>query len=237
MVELKHNWLTEGHIDFEYKKYMLLAYLQQVGQEFGAKKLYPKFEELIHHYKNLETIREQKKVASNSFPKEISKLDFEQFKIEYTTLLQDDELIKEIDEIIQFAMPAIKHKLSLGKELYEEVEDKVEIYPIGLLPLQLEEGYFMLTDFIQRLINVYYYNISIFESALEKYRGIHTTLIKQFELSTTNTYQNIKYELLKGTKHMPAMYALEFRESFPLTETMLPVAKRVLVRYVTTPSV
>jgi hypothetical protein len=30
MVELKQDWLTDGIIDFEYKKYMLLAYLQQV---------------------------------------------------------------------------------------------------------------------------------------------------------------------------------------------------------------
>lgn len=237
MVELKHNWLTEGHIDFEYKKYMLLAYLQQVGNEFGAKKLYPKFEELISHYKNLETIQEQKKIAANSFPKEISKLDFEQFKIEYKSLLKDDELIKEIDEIIEFAMPAIKNKLSVGKELYEEVENKVEIFPIGLLPLQVEDGYFMLTDFLHRLINVYQYNITIFENAFERYRGIHTTLVNQFEMSITNTYQNIKYELLKNTKQIPAIYALEFKESFPLTETMLPIAKRVLVRYVTKPSV
>ena len=121
--------------------------------------------------------------------------------------------------------------MSLGKELYEEVEDKVEIFPIGLLPLEIEEGYFMLSDYMRRMINVYYYNITIFESALEKLRGIHTTLINQYEMTISNTYQNIKYELIKDTKQMPAMYALEFKESFPLTETMLPVAKRMLVRY------
>ena len=91
----------------------------------------------------------------------------------------------------------------------------------------------MLSDFMRRMINVYYYNITIFESALEKFRGIHTTLVSQYEMSITNTYQNIKYELIKDTKQMPAIYALEFKETFPLTETMLPVAKRMLVRYVT----
>ena len=233
MIDLKQDWLTDGHIDFEYKKYLLLAYLQQVEHEFDAKKLYPKLSELIDHYRNLEILKEQKKIAVNSFPKEILSLDFEKFKLEYQTLHHDDQLIKEIDEIVTFAIPEFKNKLSLGKELYEEVEDKVEIIPIGLIPLTVEEGFFMLSDFSRRVINLYNYNITIFESALEKYRGIHTTLVKQYEMSMTNTYQSIKYQLIKETKQMPAMYALEFKETYPLTETMLPVAKRMLVRYIT----
>ena len=233
MIELKQDWLTEGHIDFEYKRYMLLAYLQQVENEFDAKKLYPKFSELVEHYRSLEVLQKKKKIAVNNFPKEISKLDLEKFKVEYRTLFQDDEVIRELDEIISFAMPAFRNQMSLGKELYEEVEDKVEIFPVGLLPLGVEEGFFMLSDFMKKMINVYYYNITIFESALEKFRGIHTTLVSQYEMSITNTYQNIKYELIKDTKQMPAIYVLEFKETFPLTETMLPVAKRMLVRYVT----
>jgi hypothetical protein len=233
MIELKQDWLTDGQIDFEYKKYLVLGYLQQVEQEFDAKKLYPKLSELVSHYRNLEILQEQKKIASNNFPKEISRLDLEKFKLEYSPLFQDDELIKEIDDIISFAIPAFRSKMSIGKELYEEVENNVEIFPVGLIPLSVENGFFMLSDFAKRMINLYNYNITIFESALEKFRGVHTTLVRQYEMSITNTYQNIKYELIKDTKQMPAMYALEFKETFPLTETMLPVAKRMLVRYVT----
>lgn len=231
MINLRQDWLTEGHIDFEYKKYLLLGYLQQVEQEFDAKKLYPRLSELVEHYRNLEILKEQKKTAANSFPKEITNLDFETFKLEYRSLYEDDQLIKEIDEIVAFAIPEFRSKMSLGKELYEEVEDKVEIFPVGLIPLKVEEGYFMISDFMQRMINVYRYNISIFESALEKFRGIHTTMVNQYEMTISNTYQSIKYELIRDTQLMP-MYALEFKETYPLTETMLPVAKRMLVKYV-----
>ena len=31
---LDKNWITENHIDFEYKKYVLLAYLQHVSEHF-----------------------------------------------------------------------------------------------------------------------------------------------------------------------------------------------------------
>ncbi len=31
MADLNKNWLTEKYIDFEYKKYVLLAWLQEVN--------------------------------------------------------------------------------------------------------------------------------------------------------------------------------------------------------------
>ncbi len=41
MESLKDNWLTEGLIDFEYKKYVLLAYMKRVKESFGRVELYP----------------------------------------------------------------------------------------------------------------------------------------------------------------------------------------------------
>jgi hypothetical protein len=235
MAALKQDWLTDGTIDFEYKKYMLLAYLQQVDQEFDAKKLYPALSELIDHYRNLEVLKEQKKILMNGFPKEITKLDLENLRFQYTDLVKDDEVTREIDEIISFAIPEIMGKVSLGKELFEEVEDKINIFPVGIQPLNTDEGYLILSDYIKRMVNVYYYNITIFESAVAKLRGIQTRLVDQFDLTISNTYENIRYQITKEIKDIPtpATYALEFKKSFPLTETMLPIAKRVFVRYVT----
>lgn len=41
MKTLSENWLTDGWIDFEYKKYILLACLQHVGGQFKEVKLDP----------------------------------------------------------------------------------------------------------------------------------------------------------------------------------------------------
>src|ERR1043165_1871872 len=131
METLQQNWLTDGLIDFEYKKYLLLAYLQQTTRNFDEKKLYPKLSELMEHYGNLKLFREKKVSVSKDFPKQVSKLDFEKFKVEYKQLFTDDELIKEIDAIVEFAMPEIEGKLGLGKELYEEVEDRSEERRVG----------------------------------------------------------------------------------------------------------
>jgi hypothetical protein len=234
MEKLDKNWLTDGLIDFEYKKYLLLAYLQAAVRNFDEKKLYPKLSELAEHFRNLQLLKEQKMAVAKDFPKEISKLDFEKFKIEYRKIFGDDELIKEIDAIIEFALPEIEGKLGLGKELYEEVEEKLEVFPIGILPLRTDEGYFFLSDFLKRLVNVYYYQVTIFENVQEKYRGIHSRFMFNYNLSVTDSYESVKYRIIEQNAHLPnpATYAIEFKKSFPLPETMLPIAKRSLVKFI-----
>ena len=238
MEMLDKNWLTEGTIDFEYKKYLLLAYLQQAGKSFDEKKLYPKLSELVEHYRNLQIFKKEKLSVAKDFPKEISRLDFEKFKIEYKEIFKDDELITEIDSIVDFALSEFESKLGIGKELYEEVEDKLEVFPIGIIPLRTEEGYFFLSDFLKRMVNVYYFQISMFESQMEKFRGIHAKFLFNYNISITDSYEQVKYKLMEQNSQLPnpATYAVEFKKSFPLPETMLPIAKRSLVRFISTAS-
>ena len=234
METLDKNWLTEGLIDFEYKKYLLLSYLQQAGKNFDERKLYPKLSELVEHYRSLQLFQEKKVAVAKDFPKEISKLDFEKFRVEYKEVFEDDELIKELDSIVAFAMPEIECKLGLGKELYEEVEDKLEVFPVGIIPLRTDEGYFFLSDFLKRLVNVYYYQITIFENLQEKFRGINARHLFEYNISISDSYEQVKYRLIEQHTHIsnPATYAVEFKQSFPLSETMLPIAKRSLVRFI-----
>lgn len=236
MAVLEQNWLTEGLIDFEYKKYLLLAYLQEVDRDFGEKKLYPDLSHVLARYRELELLSSQKKWTENSFPKEISGFDFQHFKVQYRALKNEDALIGVLEEVVEFARPRLRKRLSAGRDLYEEVEEKVDILPVGLLPLYNDEGYFMISDFAEKLISAYRYAITIFESAEERFRAIHASLVSQYQMSITNTYQEIRHELAKNAGTSPAVYALEFRESYPLNQTMLPVAKRMLVRHLSATS-
>ena len=60
MDQLKENWLTEGLVDFEYKKYLLLAYLKKVKESFTRMELYPFLSDLVFHHRNLMAIKENK---------------------------------------------------------------------------------------------------------------------------------------------------------------------------------
>ena len=52
-MKLKENWLTEGLIDFEYKKYQLLAYLKRVKDSFNKVELYPFLSDLVFSFSPL----------------------------------------------------------------------------------------------------------------------------------------------------------------------------------------
>ena len=232
MVQLDANWITTGLIDFEYKKYLLLAYLQKIGLHFNEKELYPFLSDLVFHHNNLTSIKEKKMMAVNQFPKKLTKIEFQNFKLEYESLLQDDEYMKEIESIVDYALPKLKDFLKDGKDLYEFVEDKLLVYPVGVLPIKSTEGYMFLREKEKKHVRIYEYSVTIFESAEEKYRGLKTQYVSTCYISISNTFEMMKVDLIKKNKNLPnpAAYAVESELTLPFEETFLPMAKRILVK-------
>jgi hypothetical protein len=234
MKQLNPNWLTEGWVDFEYKKYILLAYLQAVSHDFDEKKLYPVLSDLVMHYNNLVTIKKNKTFVSGMFPRHISKIDLENFRIEFEKLVADGEYMEEVEAIIDFSIPKMQRHLEEGKEIYQEVEEDLTIFPVGIVTLNPEAGYMMLTKSHSRETRVYSYVITIFENAAEKYRGIRTDFIGTYSRTISNTFEEIKFQLIREHSYSPhpAAFVIEAGREYPLAETLLPVAKRSLVRYI-----
>jgi hypothetical protein len=149
-------------------------------------------------------------------------------------MIEDDELMQELEEIINYSAGIIKNTISNGTEIYEFVENKLNIFPVGIVPLEVNEGYFFLSNGSNRVTRVYQYSLSIFQKQDEKYRSIKTEFIDDWERNLVNTYENIKVELIRRKRNFPnpAVYCIETGLSFPIDETLLPVAKRSLVRYI-----
>ncbi|MCS6832270.1 MAG: hypothetical protein NZ521_01740 [Flammeovirgaceae bacterium] len=232
MKKLHDNWLTEGLIDYEYKKYIVLAYLQSARKELDAKKLYPTFSDLIFHYQNLLKIKENKSLIYESFPKEISKADFERLELSYRSIVQDDEMMRIIEEIIYFSLPKFKQLLLEGKEIYENIEKSLEIIQVGLSSLYTDEGYLMLSEYKMRETKIYQYQITVFKSAYEQFRGINLTYLESITKGIGETYENVKINLVKKYKTFqnPSTYLIVSKIPCPLEETFIPVAKRLLVK-------
>jgi hypothetical protein len=234
MKTLSETWFAEGFIDFELKKYTLLAYLQQVNRYFNETKLYPLLSDVIFHYNNLQALKENKKYLQEQFPKKLTGIQIEKLQLLYEQIIEDTELMQELENIINYAQDELRTTISSGTEIYEFVEDKLVITPVGIVPLDIHEGYFFLSEGSYRSTRVYQYRLSFFEKHDEKYRAIRTEFVNQWERSIVNTYENIKAELLRHKKDLPnpAVYSIETELTLPLTETLLPVAKRSLVRYI-----
>jgi hypothetical protein len=234
MKALSETWFADGYIDFELKKYTLLAYLQEVNRYFNENKLYPQLSDLIFHYNNLVAFRENKKFLQEHFPKRLNGLQLEKLQLLYQQIVEDDDMMKELETIINYSASKMKSAISNGAELYEFIEEKLTIFPIGIIPLDINEGYFFLNEGKARNTKVYQYRLSIFEKHDEKYRSIRTEFIADWERNMVNTYENIKSELIRSKRDLPnpAVYSIETPLSFPVEETLLPVAKRSLVRYI-----
>jgi hypothetical protein len=234
MKTLSETWFADGYIDFELKKYTLLAYLQEINRHFRENKLYPQLAEVIFHYNNLVAFRENKKFLQEQFPKKLSGLQIEKLQVLYEQMIQDDELMQELEEIIDYSAAHMKTAITNGTEIYEFVEEKLTIQPVGIMPLNSKEGYFLLSDGSTHTTRVYSYHISFFEKHDEKYRSMRTEYIDSWRRSIGNTYEQIKAELIsrKPEPVHPAVYAIETAIKFPVDETLLPVAKRSLVRYI-----
>jgi hypothetical protein len=232
MHKLNKNWITEHQIDFEYKKYILLAYLQQVSESFTEYKLYPYLSDLVDHYRNLKSLKDNKSTLYNLFPERIKSADLEQFKVIYEKIVQDDAIMLEIQNILEFSLPQMEIYLKEGKKIYDYVEDRMKVYPVGLIPLNSESGYLFLKDGGTTDTRVYEFHISIFENPQEKYRGIHLAYVASYEKSLMNTFEAIKSDLIRYNRNLPnpATFVIETEMDIPFEETFLPLAKRVIVK-------
>lgn len=235
MKTLSQTWFADGYIDFELKKYTLLAYLQEISQHFTKNELYPQFADVIFHYNNLVAFKENKKYLQEQFPKRLTGIQIEKLQLLYESLVEDDDLMQELEDIINYASSTMQKTISNGTEIYEFVENRINIEPIGIMPLDQNEGYFLLCEGQCRNTWVYQYRLSIFEKHDEKYRSIKTEFVDVWQRNFVNSYHSIKAQLIKNRSDLPnpAVYAVETDLSIPMEETLLPIAKRSLVRYIT----
>ncbi len=235
MDKLKDNWLTDGLIDFEYKKYQLLGFFKNVKESFNRYELYPFLSDLVFHYRNLILLKENKTLIQESFPKELTTESLRNLVLNYRRIIDDDLVMQEIESIMDYALPLFKGSLEEGSDLYEYVESKCEISPVGLSSLYLDEGYLFISQPPETETNIYRYQTTFFNQRTEPLRGIHTEFILTAERSISNSYENLKLHLIKQFVELPnpSVYLVLSRVKFPFVQTLMPVAKRLLVKKIT----
>lgn len=229
---LRSDWLTSGVQDFEYKQYLLLAYLQYVKDHFDNTRLYPPLAELVEHYNNLRKLKENEEELSSLFPKSLKKADMETLRLHYEELVEDDDAMKVVKDLVDFSLPKFRELIDEGRDIYQFVEKNVELDTVGLVPIYKNEGYFFLLSREERDVMIYRYQLSIIEAAEETYRSLKTNFVKKDQSGLSRTLESIKMELTKHFTDLPnpATYLIRPRLEFPMLETVLPIAKRILIR-------
>lgn len=234
MKSLSKNWMTEGLIDFEYKKYQLMAYLQETDRQFRATRLYPVLGELIEHHRHLHEFRSGKKKLNELFPKSLTHVDLSKAQLHYRPLESEGEIVSEINQITDFALPRLEKKIKEGRSIYDYVEEQVEFEPVGIQPIYRREGFVLLTQEQSSDIHAYRYRSGLLQIAGERFRSVSLWLIGVFQKTLIKTLETLKLELIREIKELPnpATWRLHSKQSFPIDETLVPIGKRLLLQHV-----
>ena len=230
---LNSNWLTDGLIDLEYKKYVLLAYLKNARESFDRVELYPYLSDLVFHYRNLEALQNNKSLIFEAFPKELSIDNLRNLELNYRKIIEDDLVMQEIESIMEFALPKLRGSMEEGSSIYEFVESKCELLPVGVVPLYAREGYMFITQPPETETNVYRYQVTVYQSSSESMRGLQTEFVCTTQYDLANTYEQMKLSLIRQFAGLPnpAAFLVLSRMKFPYLQTLMPVAKRLLVKH------
>ena len=120
------------------------------------------------------------------------------------------------------------------KEVYDYIESHLELVPVGITPIYYNDGYLFLDNCPVKETRLYRYQVSVFENPYETYRGLHLEYIASVKRKLTDTYENLKGNLIRKdlSRPNPATFAIVAKINCPFENSILPVAKRTLLKYV-----
>jgi len=234
MKKLQPDWFTQNWLDAEYQKYVVMAYLQAVQKNFVEHKLCPDLPELRSHYDAGIRFSRGKGTLNAAFPKRVSGVTGPPPRIEYKSEVTDDSFMAEMDAIMEFALPRFQSMLTEGQQRWTDIAKSLTLAPVGLLPLRPEEGYLFLNAANQAETQVYYFCLTLYSDQEPGGRLVQLRFVEVVRKSLANTFENIKLDLIRRHRHMPnpATYMLESQQTYPVQETLLPIARQLLVQAV-----
>lgn len=225
--------------DVERTKYEVLGGLQQAREAFDQKRIYPHLGRLVKLHKSLHTVLERSEDFRTPETGEVKGIDPETKELIYEWPELDTDQMEVVKDLIKWALPHVENAIEEGRAVYELVEEKTDVEEVGIVPSYVQEGYMMVPDREKNLVHVLRYNLSIFTDADERYRSLRTEHCKTVQQGTIELPPStIKMELMEENDELPnpATYFFNTEHAFPYEETMLPVVKRKLMRYLHTES-
>lgn len=110
------DWYIQPPIDFEHKQYVLLAYLLKVDESFMNKKLSPFLLNMESIVNELHNFKNSYSIIRKDFDKNRYIYLFENQKL----VGEDDNLILEINEIVEFSIPIVTSRIDLGNTILKK---------------------------------------------------------------------------------------------------------------------
>jgi hypothetical protein len=234
MTPLTLDVFTGAVHDIERTQYQVLAGLKRAHDAFEEQRIYPYLGRLVKLYRSLETIIDRSERFRSARTGQIAEIDLENETIEYEWPEIDADKMSDVEDLMRWALPRVQDAIEEGKAVYEHVENSVELETVGIVPSYVQEGYLMVPDREEQQLHVLRYTLSIFTDEDERYRSLKTEHCKTVPQEGVDVAPgSIKMELIEERDDLPnpATYCFQTDRVFPYQETLLPVAKRRFIRY------
>ena len=220
--------------DIEKTQYRFLSELKTIREAFSANIIYPHLSSLVSVYEGMTALKSNMDGVRDSMPGDASHIDPETLSIVYDNKYLKDDHMAGLEEIITWAIPYIQNTIEEGKTIYEFVEQNMTIEEVGIIPAYVEEGYALVPDKKYHKLHVLRYRLSIFSGKDEDFRSLRTTHVRalesgEIELDPTS----VKLGLVQDIRELPnpATFSFATDLDFPYESTLLPIAKRKLIRH------
>lgn len=220
--------------DTERTRFEVLSGLKAIRTNFHHNKIYPDLSTLVELFEGLQSISESADNLRAKAHRSVKDVNLEERKVIYNETPISDNDFEQIRDLIAWALPLIQDAIEEGKTMFEFVDENLSLEVVGILPSYLEEGYFFVPDNTLSVLHLLKFEVSIFAGANEKYRSLKTSIVKTLRQSPImQPIQSIKLDLVREFPALPnpATYSFDTDLEFPFQETILPVAKRRLLRH------
>lgn len=234
MKQLTLDTFLQAADDLELSRYKVLAAIKGASDFLRKNRLYPDLAELINIYNLLNEINDKKSLLNDNLPSKIVGFDLENKKALYEKERLSEDKTNTVFEFINWALPKIKEVIDEGKAIFEFIDKNMKVSEIGILPIYKKEGYFIIPDLEENTKLVYRYEMTLFPAGEETFHTLKTELIEAVKAGEAEAIkpEGLKMEMVKRYPELPnpAAYNIQIELEFPFVETVLPVAKRKLIR-------
>jgi len=220
--------------DVELSKYEVLAILNKYSTDLHKNKLYPALAELISIKNELELLVEQMSLFDPEFVLNLNFADFSEELPLTNPNDYDEDSLTRVSDFISWALPEIQAAIDEGKAIFDFVDENIQINEVGIMPIYKNEGYFFIPDLKNDLMKIYRFEMAFYSTEENPLRTLKSKLVDLISLQAPETKSpyELKQNLLKKFTDLPnpSTFYFDTTIDFPFVETVLPVAKRMLVR-------
>lgn len=212
--------------DEELEGYRLLAYLQHLELHYREHKLYPMLDDLDRRIGQLQKIRDRAEAIKSRLPGELTGLDLA--RMELVRRPPETGAWAQVERVIERLLPPLLSAQDRGQGLRGELAGYIRMAPVGVVPLDVREGWLLLRSGREALVYAYALPLVREVAPPDRYRFVRTHYHATWTLGLSTSYEHIKAELARtGPLPNPATFVFESDITLPRIETFLPLAKRI----------